>query len=51
MTAAREWPRLGPIIEPDRERHDAYRAVYEVFRDGYPSLRSAFARLGEIQAR
>jgi xylulokinase len=51
MTAAREWPRLGPTIEPDRERHDAYRALYEVFRDGYPSLRSAFARLSDFQAR
>ncbi len=50
-SAAPAWARLGPIIEPDAERHDRYRAVYEVFRDGYPSVRPAFAKLSALETR
>ena len=46
--AAADWARLGPVIEPDRARHDAYEAVYDVFRDGYPSLRAEFPKLGAL---
>ena len=37
-SAASAWARLGPVIEPDPDRHEPG-AVYDVFRDGYPSLR------------
>jgi xylulokinase len=47
-TAAREWARLGPVIEPDPSRHETYRAVYDIFRDGYPTLRPQFARLAAL---
>ena len=50
-SAASLWARLGPVIEPDPDRHEIYGAVYDVFRDGYPSLRSVFAKLGALQAR
>jgi xylulokinase len=47
--AATAWVRLGPVIEPDPERHEIYGAVYDVFRDGYPSLRPQFAKLSALQ--
>jgi xylulokinase len=50
-SAASVWARLGSVIEPDPDRHEIYGAVYDVFRDGYPSLRSVFAKLGALQAR
>lgn len=51
VRAAAAWARLGPVIEPDSSRHDAYGAVYEVFREGYPSLRREFPKLGALAAR
>jgi xylulokinase len=49
-SAAPAWSRLGPVIEPDSGRHQLYGAVYDVFREGYPTLRTTFAKLGAIQA-
>jgi xylulokinase len=48
-TAAPAFARLGPIIEPDRGRHEIYGVVYDVYRDGYPSLRPAFAKLSALR--
>ena len=39
------------MIEPDPARHDTYGAVYDVFREGYPSLQRQFPRLGALAAR
>ena len=50
VTAAAAWARLGPVIEPDPARHATYGAVYDVFREGYPSLRREFPRLGALAA-
>ena len=51
QSAAPAWARLGPVIEPDKQRHGLYGAVYDVFRVGYPSLRPTFAKLSALQAR
>jgi xylulokinase len=51
VRAAAAWARLGPVTEPDPARHDAYGAVYEVFREGYPSLQRVFPKLGTLAAR
>ena len=50
VASAAVWARLGPVIEPDPARHDTYGAVYAVYRDGYPTLRREFPRLGAIAA-
>jgi xylulokinase len=48
VATAAAWVKLGPVIEPDPARHDTYGSVYAVFRDGYPTLRREFSRLGAI---
>jgi xylulokinase len=45
------WARLGPVIEPDPVKHETYGAVYDVFRDGYPSLKPTFAKLAALGVR
>jgi len=51
LAAAAAWVRLGPIVEPDAARHDTYGEVYDIFRDGYPSLQPTFSRLAALDAR
>jgi sugar (pentulose or hexulose) kinase len=51
LAAAAAWVRLGPVVEPDPARHDTYGEVYDIFRDGYPSLQPTFSRLAALGAR
>ena len=51
VAAAEAWARLGPVISPDPVRHEQYGDVYDVFRDGYPSVQPTFSRLAALGAR
>jgi xylulokinase len=50
IAAAPAWARLGPVIEADPARHETYGAVYDIFRNGYPSLQPAFSKLAALGA-
>ena len=50
-SASRAMVRFTETIEPDAARHDAYREVYEVYRDTYGAVRSLSHRQAALAAR
>ncbi len=40
--------RENAAFSPDAERHKAYLAYYEIYKDLYPALQSSFAALGKL---
>jgi xylulokinase len=50
VSAARDWARLGPPVEPDATRHEIYARVYGIFRAGYPKVREDFELLRSLPA-
>ncbi len=47
-TMAKEWAERGPIVAPDRSRHEIYRQLLPVFRDAYAKHVDDFERLSAI---
>lgn len=46
--AARQMARVRSIIEPDAEKHERYRNIFEIYQDVYTQLRPTFGRLADI---